>query len=61
MLEDFQIWNSGTSRHLRERQRPSSGDYITAERAKQIALAEAPSGSTVFKCQLDWDDGRAQL
>ena len=38
----------------------SSGDYITAERAQQIALAETPSGSTVVKCQFDWDDGRAQ-
>ena len=63
-MEDFQIWNNGTSTT-----RPSggtssgsasSGDYITAERAKQIALAECPSGSTVVKCQFDWDDGRAQ-
>ena len=38
----------------------ASGDYITAERAQQIALAETPSGSTVVKCQFDWDDGRAQ-
>ena len=62
-LEDFQIWNSGTSTN-----RPanvssgsaSSGNYITAERAQQIALAECPSGSTVVKCQFDWDDGRAE-
>ena len=63
-MEDFQIWNNGTSTT-----RPSggtssgsasSGDYITAERAQQIALAECPSGSTVVKCQFDWDDGRAQ-
>ena len=38
----------------------SSGNYITAERAQQIALAECPSGSTVYKCQFDWDDGRAE-
>ena len=38
----------------------SSGNYITAERAQQIALAETPSGSTVVKCQFDWDDGRAE-
>ena len=50
-MEDFQIWNGGTS---------SSGNYITAERAKQIALAECPGGSTVYKCQFDWDDGRAE-
>ena len=65
-LEDFQIWNSGTSTN-----RPAnvssgntgssaSGNYITAERAQQIALAECPSGSTVYKCQFDWDDGRAE-
>ena len=30
---------------------------ITADRAKEIALAEVPGG-TVFKCQLDRDDGR---
>ena len=65
-LEDFQIWNSGTSTN-----RPAnvssgntgssaSGNYITAERAQQIALAECPSGSTVVKCQFDWDDGRAE-
>ena len=38
----------------------ASGDYISADRAKQIALAECPSGSTVYKCQFDWDDGRAE-
>ena len=65
-MEDFQIWNSNTSTN-----RPanvssgssgsaSSGNYITAERAQQIALAECPSGSTVYKCQFDWDDGRAE-
>ena len=52
-LENFQIWNNGTAG-------TSSSDLITAERAKQIALAECPSGSTVFKCQLDWDDGRPE-
>ena len=55
-LENFQIWNntSGNSGSA------ASGNYITAERAKQIALAECPSGSTVVKCQFDWDDGRAE-
>ena len=38
----------------------ASSNYITVERAKQIALAECPSGSTVVKCQFDWDDGRAE-
>ena len=35
----------------------SSTAAISADRAKQIALAEVPGG-TVFKCQLDRDDGR---
>ena len=59
-LENFQIWNNGTSRPSGNGSNSSSGDYITAERAQQIALAETPSGSTVVKCQFDWDDGRAQ-
>ena len=63
-LEDFQIWNSGTSTNrptnVSSGSSASSGNYITAERAQQIALAECPSGSTVYKCQFDWDDGRAQ-
>ena len=35
-----------------------SGNVISAEKAKSIALNRAPSGSTVVKCQLDRDDGR---
>lgn len=35
----------------------SSTAAITADRAKEIALAQVPGG-TVFKCQLDRDDGR---
>lgn len=63
-LENFQIWNNDTSRPSGNTSgntgSASSGNYITAERAQQIALAETPSGSTVVKCQFDWDDGRAQ-
>ena len=59
-LENFQIWNNGASRPSGNTGSASSGNYITAERAQQIALAETPSGSTVVKCQFDWDDGRAQ-
>lgn len=63
-LENFQIWNNGTSRPSGNTSgntgSASSGNYITAERAQQFALAETPSGSTVVKCQFDWDDGRAQ-
>ena len=35
----------------------TQSNYITADRAKEIALAEVPGG-TVSKCQLDRDDGR---
>ena len=64
VLENFQIWYNGASRPSGNTSgntgSASSGNYITAERAQQIALAETPSGSTVVKCQFDWDDGRAQ-
>ena len=47
-VEGFTVPNTSSS---------SSTATITADRAKQIALAEVPGG-TVFKCQLDRDDGR---
>lgn len=37
----------------------TSQDLIGTERAKEIALAQAPSGTWVKECKLDWDDGRA--
>ena len=37
---------------------PTASNYITADRAKEIALGRAPSGVTVVKCQLERDDGR---
>lgn len=43
--------------------RPDSGDYITAARAREIALADAgvKAADAVFlKTRLDWDDGRAE-
>ena len=48
-------WNGGSG--------SSSGsvtqsDLITAEKAKEIALAKAPAGAVVVKCELDRDDGR---
>lgn len=36
----------------------STSNLITEAKAKEIALAKAPSGVTVVKCQLDFDDGR---
>ena len=37
----------------------TSQDLIGTERAKEIALAQAPSGTWVKECKLDWDDGQA--
>ena len=51
--DDFSLsrpGNSGTS--------VSQDDLISEEKAKSIALAKAPSGATVVKCELDQDDGR---
>lgn len=36
----------------------SSGNLISNDRAKEIAMAEAPKGATVVSCHLDWEDGR---
>lgn len=36
----------------------STSNLITEAKAKEIALAKAPSGATVVKCKLDFDDGR---
>lgn len=36
----------------------STSNLITEAKAKEIALAKAPSGVTMVKCQLDFDDGR---
>ena len=51
--DDFSLsrpGNSGTS--------VSQDDLISEEKAKSIALAKAPSGATVVKCELDQDDDR---
>lgn len=48
-VENFQIPGN---------QAPSSG-YITTDRAKEVALRHAPDGSTIKKCKLEYDDGRA--
>lgn len=42
---------------------PGSNNYITAERAKEIALAHAgvaAADASFIKAELDWDDGRAE-
>ena len=31
---------------------------VDEAKAKEIALAKAPSGASVVRCHLDWDDGR---
>ena len=54
-LENFRIPTTGTTQ---TNQGGTSGSTISSERAKEIALAEVPGGTTVVKCQLDWDDGR---
>lgn len=36
----------------------ATGAAISAQRAQEIALAQAPAGSTVVKCKLDQDHGR---
>ena len=36
----------------------SQSNLITEAKAKEIALAKAPAGATVVKCELDRDDGR---
>lgn len=48
-LEDFDLdWDDNHD----------SGDYISAARAREIALSRAGSGAAVVKCELDQDDGR---
>lgn len=54
-LENFRIPTTGTTQ---TNQGGTSGSTISSDRAQEIALAEVPSGTTVIKCQLDWDDGR---
>ena len=49
---DFENHSTGSTNAGR------TSNLITAARAKEIALAKAPSGVTVVKCQLDFDDGR---
>ena len=41
-----------------DRTQVSADNVITAEQAKAIAKAQAPSTATVVKCELDRDDGR---
>lgn len=56
--DDFSLKNvsSGSSSTGSTTTTPDS--LISEAKAKEIALAKAPSGVTVVKCQLDFDDGR---
>ena len=50
-LDDFDLYDD-------DRTQVSVNNVITAEQAKAIAKAKAPSTATVVKCELDEDDGR---
>ena len=50
-LDDFDLYDD-------DRTQVSADNVITAEQAKAIAKAKAPSTATVVKCELDRDDGR---
>ena len=56
---EFQIWNNGTSRP------PGTATLPAVTISPQSGPTDRPGGdaqlgSTVVKCQFDWDDGRAQ-
>ena len=51
--DDFDLWYNNSDHHT-----SGSEDVITADKAREIALDRAPSGTTVIKCELDRDDGR---
>lgn len=59
-LENFRIPTNGSTQVNQgsTTTTPSTGSVISTDRAQEIALAEVPSGATVIKCHLDWDDGR---
>ena len=50
--DDFSLKGNGSSGTA------TQDGLIGEAKAKQIALAKAPSGATVVKCKLDRDDGR---
>ena len=50
-VDDFDLYDD-------DRTQVSADNVITAEQAKAIAKAQAPSTATVVKCELDEDDGR---
>lgn len=56
--DDFSLWNPGNNAANPSTPGTSTNNLISEAKAKEIALAKAPSGASVVRCHLDWDDGR---
>ena len=56
--DDFSLWNPGNNAANPSTPGTSTNNLISEAKAKEIALAKAPSGTSVVRCHLDWDDGR---
>ena len=54
----FLKWEEETHGNVSQPSAPSSGDMISEEQARSLALGRAPEGSTLIKIKLDRDDGR---
>ena len=54
---DFSLWNPGNNAANPSTPGTSTNNLISEAKAKEIALAKAPSGASVVRCHLDWDDG----
>ena len=56
--DDFSLWNPGNNAANPSTPGTSTNNLISEAKAKEIALAKAPSGASVVRCHLDWDAGR---